>query len=179
MSYYSLQQIKSIAKFPNVRQKNLERSLLTGKTTVFLSHSHEDADIVDSAISFLLTIGVLVYVDWLDPTMPRITSGETATTIKNRIVQCQKFVVLLSESSKNSKWVPWELGFADGKKNNSDIAILPIKRNSYTKDSEFAGLEYMELYQQIQIGSLNGANIPAIFPGFSTKGGMVVENWLI
>lgn len=100
----------------NFRQKNLERKSLTSKTTVFVSHSHKDADIIESAIQFLLSVGLLVYVDWLDPTMPQTTSGETAVKVKNRIVECEKFVVLLSENSKDSKWVPWELGFADGKK---------------------------------------------------------------
>lgn len=179
MSYLSLNQIQNAARFPNVRQKNLERKMLTAKTTVFLSHSHKDADIVESAVAFLLAVGVLVYVDSLDPTMPQTTSVETAAKVKDRIVECQKFVVLLSENSKDSKWVPWELGYADGKKANRNIAVMPIKRSSYTSDSEFNGLEYMGLYQRISIGTLKstGREVPSIFPPDAT-GGSTVEDWL-
>ncbi len=179
MSYFSLSQIQHIGNIPNIRQKNLERKSLAGKTTVFLSHSHKDADIIESAIAFLLSVGVLVYVDWLDPTMPQTTSAETAAKVKSRILECQKFVVLLTENSKDSKWVPWELGFADGKKANNDIAVMPVKRSYYTNDSEFNGLEYMQLYQRIQIGTLKmtGREVPSIFsPDYTT--GRTVENWL-
>lgn len=180
MSYFSLSQIQSIGKIPNISQKNLERKALGSKTTVFLSHSHKDADIIESAIAFLLSVGVLVYVDWLDPTMPQTTSGETATKVKNKIVECQKFVVLLSENSKDSKWVPWELGYADGEKANQDIAIMPIKRSFYTSDAEFNGLEYMHLYRRITIGTLEatGREVPSIFPPDMTSG-TTVESWLI
>ncbi|MBX7174976.1 MAG: toll/interleukin-1 receptor domain-containing protein [Pyrinomonadaceae bacterium] len=179
MSYFTLSQIKSVSNVVNFRQKNLERKSLSGKTTVFLSHSHKDADIIEYAIEFLLSLNVLVYVDWLDPTMPQTTSGETAGKIKDRINQCEKFVVLLSENSKDSKWVPWELGFADGKKANKDIAILPIKRSIYTTDSEFNGLEYMQLYRRIKIGTLksSGREVPSIFPPDGNDG-LTVEDWL-
>lgn len=179
MSFYSLNQIQRESKIHNVRQKNLDRKSLSHKRTVFLSHSHQDNDIVLSIIEFLLTLDTYVYVDWLDPTMPHVTSAETARKIKERIVQCERFIVLLSENSKESKWVPWELGVADAKKDNSKISIFPIKRSSYTSDSNFDGLEYMELYQKIKIGVSNdtGAETPIVLQPRATKG-YTLQYWL-
>lgn len=152
---------------------------MSHKRTVFLSHSHQDNDFVLKIIEFLLTIDTYVYVDWLDPTMPQVTSAETATKIKERIIQCERFIVLLSENSRESKWVPWELGFADAKKDDSKISIFPIKRSFYTADSIFDGLEYMELYQRIKIGISNdtGAETPIVLPPRATRG-YALYQWL-
>jgi len=57
----------------------------TGKTTIFLSHKHDERKELDSVISFLKKINVNVYVDWLDEGMPKTTSGKTATRIKIKI----------------------------------------------------------------------------------------------
>ena len=179
MSFYLLRRIQNDANIPNVQQKNFDRKSLSYKRTVFLSHSHDDNDIILDIIEFLLTVGITVYVDWLDPTMPRITSVETAVRIKERIVQCERFVVLLTENSKESKWVPWELGFADAKKDNDRIAVFPVKRYSYTSDSEFTGLEYMQLYQRIMLGQIiaTGADSPVVLPP-NVDRGVTLKGWL-
>jgi len=56
-----------------------------------------------------------------------------------------------SNASKDSKWMPWELGFFDGYKPNK-IAILPIthERDKY---KDFVGVEYLSLYPYINIGT--------------------------
>lgn len=178
-NFYTLYRIKNDSNITDFRQKNLNRKSLSYKKTVFLSHSHQDNDIVGNIIEFLLTVGVFVYVDWLDPTMPQVTSGETASKIKERIIQCERFVVLLTENSKESKWVPWELGFADAKKNNENIAIFPVKRSSSTSDSVFSGLEYMQLYQRIELGNLvlTGEPSPSVFLPNATRG-RILKDWL-
>ncbi|MBK9929580.1 MAG: toll/interleukin-1 receptor domain-containing protein [Saprospiraceae bacterium] len=95
----------------------------------------------------------MIYVDWGDPEMPQFTSASTAALIKKRIKDCNKFVVLFSTNAKDSKWVPWELGFADGIKPLSDIAILPIIRGN----DNFNGVEYMDLYPKIAFDGI-GSN---------------------
>lgn len=67
-------------------------------------------------IGFLENFGAKVYIDKADKELPEKTSAETGVKLKNRIAQCQKFVVLVTANSKNSRWIPWELGFADEKK---------------------------------------------------------------
>ena len=39
-------------------------------TSIFLSHSHTDKDVVEQAVTFFRTLGINIYVDWADETMP-------------------------------------------------------------------------------------------------------------
>src|SRR5689334_9571898 len=94
--------------------------------TVFLSHSHKDKDLIQPAVAFLRSQGVKIYVDWMDEGMPDTVSGETAKQLKERIKQQKKFLVLVTENSKDSRWVPWELGIADSAKGMDHIAAFPI-----------------------------------------------------
>lgn len=182
MAYLTYSQIFRTAKFQDPRAQNAARKSLPTKNTVFLSHSHQDADLVLAAVNFLLTLGVEVYVDWLDGSMPAVTSGETAAKIKAKIVECQRFAVLLSENSVGSKWVPWELGYADGVKDINKIAIMPIRRNEYTPDATFDGLEYMSLYPVIKEGFLDGKILASVFPprrlGETSNGYPIDRYWL-
>lgn len=120
------------------------------KRTIFLSHSHKDKDIVERAALFLLSQGVYVYVDWKDASMPPITSAETANQLKMRIRICDEFVVLASNNALDSKWVPWELGFADAAKGMPKVFIFPVADN----DGTWKGAEYFDLYQKIELGRL-------------------------
>ncbi len=49
---------------------------ITNKTTVFLSHKHDDLDDLQGFIGFLKNnYNVDVYIDSIDPNMPKNTSG--------------------------------------------------------------------------------------------------------
>lgn len=182
MAYLTYSQIVGKAGFTDPIRENQSRKSLSRKNTVFLSHSHQDADIIQPVMNFLLSLGIEVYVDWLDSSMPATTTGETANKIKVKIRESDRFLVLLSENSVNSKWVPWELGYADGVKEIKDIAILPIRRSTYTADSTFDGLEYMTLYPVIQEGFRDSKTFISIFPpnrfGGTGKGKNLDSYWL-
>ena len=87
----------------------------------FLSHSSKDEDLVLGAILVLEGHGAQVYIDEVDPEMPPYTNTETASILKSRIRQSKKFVLLTSKNSKESRWVPWEQGVADGYKDLGNI----------------------------------------------------------
>jgi hypothetical protein len=139
-------------------------------TTVFLSHSHQDAELVESAVLFLASRGVAVYVDWKDPTMPRVTSPETAARIKERIGSCKKFVLLGTNNAVNSRWIPWELGVADTRTGMSDIAIMPV----VPQFRQWDGHEYVGIYSRMETAD-DGRW--AVFPAGQNRG-MYLENWL-
>jgi hypothetical protein len=118
------------------------------KKVIFLSHSHKDKDIVEKVALFLLSQGMFLYVDWQDSSIPPITSSETANKIKSRIITCDEFVVLASNNALDSKWVPWEMGFADAAKGTPKVFVLPVADN----DGTWRGSEYFDLYQKIELG---------------------------
>lgn len=121
-----------------------------GKTTVFISHRHDDLEDLSGLIGFLeQNYNVKAYIDSKDSSMPSVTSGATASKIKERIRQCNKFILLATDGAVESKWCNWELGYGDSQKFSSkDIAILPLKRKGYS-DSSYKGNEYMQIYPYI------------------------------
>lgn len=122
--------------------------------SVFLSHSHKDRDLVEGVIGYLASLGISVYVDWQDGEMPETCTAETAGKIKMKITENQRFLLLATDNSIASVWVPWELGIADGLKGKEKIAILPVK-NDY---GSWTGNEYIGLYPTIQTDGVIPAN---------------------
>ncbi|TBZ85561.1 toll/interleukin-1 receptor domain-containing protein [Rhizobium leguminosarum] len=116
----------------------------------FLSHSSKDKDLVVGAIIVLENHGAQVYIDEVDPEMPPYTNTDTANLLKSRIRQSRKFVLLTSKNSKESRWVPWELGVADGYKDLPNIALFPSSDTAY--DMSWADWEYLGLYHRIVWG---------------------------
>ena len=139
----------SLNEQANLR-KSLENRTLAGST--FLSHSSKDDDLVIGATTVLENHGGAVYVDEVDPAMPPYTNEETANLLKQRIAQTRRFVLLASPNSKDSRWVPWELGIADGEKGLDQIALFPA---SDTNDG-WANWEYLGLYRRIAWGKFKG-----------------------
>jgi len=138
--------------------------------TVFISHAHADADLVEATRRFLASLGVTIYVDWEDPEMPSATSTTTASTIKDKIKRLGKVVVLASTKAQESKWVPWELGFADAAIGLTRIAVLGVADNQANWD----GAEYLGLYPSISKGSDGNWGV---FEAGSSRG-VTLEAWL-
>lgn len=119
------------------------------KTTVFISHKHEDLNDLQGIIGFLeKEYNVDVYIDGNDSQMPKITSKATAKRIRNIIKRCDKFILLATNKAVESNWCNWELGFGDANKFPDNIAIFPMN-DKVNKDSDYKGKEYMELYSTI------------------------------
>jgi len=116
-------------------------------TSIFLSHAHNDKAIVKQAVTFFRTLGIEVYVDWMDKTMPESPNGETAIRIKTKIQENDKFVLLATNSAVISKWCNWEVGIGDTYKHlKNKLAILPLADNS----GHWEGNEYLQIYPSIQ-----------------------------
>ena len=134
-------------KYESLSFEYLVESENQAQITVFLSHSHKDKELVEGFIELLAEQGVYVYVDWNDSSMPRITNGETARRIKERIRELQLFFFLATENALNSKWCPWELGVADSLKSWEDILIIPVADPS----GQFKGNEYLQVYKHLEL----------------------------
>lgn len=145
-------QLLSKVKSENIYESNtmfskaknkLQRDKFSFETSVFLSHKHDEKDIIEQAITLLNKLGVEVYVDWQDEEMPKNTNGFTAMRIKNKILKNDKFILLATESAINSKWCNWELGYGDANKYSKNIAIMPITNS---ENNVFSGTEYLQIY---------------------------------
>lgn len=120
-----------------------------GQPTAFLSHSHKDAQLALGLQELLNNQGWDVYIDWQDQTMPEKPDSETASNIKAAIVRADWFIFLATQHSMASRWCPWEIGFADGKKIYDRIAIVPTQDNL----GHFYGNEYLNLYNKIDVST--------------------------
>ena len=140
------------------------------RITVFISHKHSDLEELKGIIGFLeRNYNVKCYIDSRDSSMPTITSGETASKIKERIRSCKKFILLATEDAIESKWCNWEIGYGDANKyQDDDIAVFPVK-DDY---SDWKGNEYLQLYPSIK--RLNNT-LYIVYPNGNT---MSLTEWM-
>ena len=119
---------------------------ISEKYDIFLSHSFSDADLIYGVMTKLKDYGYSVYVDWVvDPHLDRKKiTVENAKLLRARMNCCKSLLYTTTESSSNSKWMPWECGYIDGEKGKS--AILPITQ---TKTNNYNGQEYLGIYPYI------------------------------
>lgn len=158
MRYFNENDVQSFKKSIVIENFSLSQKSAYQSFDVFLSHSSKDKDILPSVINFLSQYGVNVYIDKSDEELPDKTSAETGEILKNRIHESKKFIVLVSQNSKESKWIPWELGIADEKKKIKNVAILPsVQRNSSTNWPE---QEYLGIYPRIVKATFTGQQSP-------------------
>lgn len=169
----------------NIVSLNESFSRDTTKPMIFLSHKHDEFNILQDVTAFLKQEGVDVYVDWMDPSMPAYTNAETAHKLKQKIKTSDKFILIATPDSINSKWCNWELGLGDSEKYIDNIALFPINKDNQS----FYGAEYLGIYPRIeyQDGTTlysGGANIPrgyyVIYPSDKNWQSTIysLEDWL-
>lgn len=154
MAFLTYNQIQGFAGSFEKSQILEKASFLDKEKQVFLSYSSLDKDHIVGTIKFFEQFKANVYVDKDDVRLTFPPSHETAKILKNTINSCPRFVLLVSPNSKNSKWIPWELGLADGFKGTSYIGLLPISDTPIEED--WVKQEYLGLYPRIIWGSLKG-----------------------
>jgi hypothetical protein len=155
----------------NAALKTAQRTgSLSGVKKVFLAHSHNDKELARGLKNFLYSVGIDLYIDWLDASMPPNANKETAEKIKKRIGGSDHVIVLATNHAVRSRWVPWEIGIADIAKTPSGVSIIPVVDST----GSFDGNEYLQLYRQICIA--DGGSVAVFYPG-ETKG-YHIDFWL-
>lgn len=169
MAIFTKQQFESLARskagshgLSATLNESRTFSKASSTTSIFLSHSHTDRAIVEQAKVFFENLGISIYVDWADRTMPEKTDGVTAQKIKNQIISINdKFVLLATNNAIASKWCNWEVGIADPfKLPHKKIALLPLADNSGT----WNGNEYLQIYPRIEKSSSNNDSYYVWYP---------------
>ena len=78
---------------------------------VFISHKKEDAALALQIKNAFNANGVLAYLDLLDSNMAN--EGKALTDhIKENLNKCTDIIVIMSENTKYSWWVPFEIGMS-------------------------------------------------------------------
>jgi len=129
---------------------------------IFLSYSSLDSVSVAGIYTYLTGIGYKVYLDSInDPQLSKSSvTLTTSRTLRYRMAQCKSLFVCTSKQTTVSKWVPWELGWADGWRNKA--AVLPI-----TDEVTFTRQEYFELYPEVSYSPGNSKGQDLILKDFN------------
>ncbi len=144
---------------------------------IFLSHSFLDADIVLGLKKQIEEMGHSVYVDWVtDKELERSeASKETAALLKKRMLNSKSLFFATSSNSGVSKWMPWECGFFDGKKENK-VAICPISLSGTT--DTYKGQEYLALYPYVCKNTFVGGTKEMLWIYETPTKYMIFDAWL-
>lgn len=78
---------------------------------IFISHKQEDALMANQMASELSTIHVDYYLDLLDPSVAQ-SGRELTNHIRKNLNNCTDIIVVMSEITRYSQWVPFEVGMA-------------------------------------------------------------------
>lgn len=149
MSFLSQRELRQYANRTPLQESagSIKAARAMGRKAVFLSHSHMDHDLAKGLKNRLKEHQVDVYIDWEDTTMPEQPNKVTAQKIKDKIVECNIFMFLVTQNSIASRWCPWEIGYADGEKPYEHILVVPTIDDRGT----FHGNEYLQLYKRLII----------------------------
>lgn len=164
MAYLSEAKLRSYtrgARYTTEAREFIKSSFQPGATSVFLSHSHLDRELVAGFLRLLASLRVNAYVDWQDKEMARVTSRATAERIKKRIEELDMFLIFATANAMKSRWVPWEIGVADRTKAAGSIFIVPVEDES----GRFEGNEYLQLYNALKLDDGDLDTLGAFHPG--------------
>lgn len=79
--------------------------------------------------------------------------------MRKAVASCRRLVVLVTEETATSRWLPWETGLADGVAGSEQVALLPL-RPSATASDLWLQQRYFDLYGRIEHVTLRGDSQP-------------------
>ncbi|PUA19357.1 toll/interleukin-1 receptor domain-containing protein [Glaciimonas sp. PCH181] len=85
------------------------------KMKIFISHQQVDSELALSLSKRLLTVhGISTYLDVIDSAVS--ASGDAlADHVKDELGKCTQLLAVVSDATRASWWVPWEIGIATEK----------------------------------------------------------------
>ncbi len=144
--------------------------------SIFLSHKSEDDELVAGTLLVLEDNGATVYVDHKDRSLDGASGVAVAGHLRKVIGLCAKLVMLATPAAAHSKWIPWELGFADGQKQDRNVALFPVA--TLSPDMGWAEQEYLGLYQRIALTSSSAVTQDGLCGDHIHKKGMSLRDWI-
>lgn len=81
---------------------------------VFISHKNTDSGLAEAVAKRVRINGMDTYLDTVDDALVR-DGPELADLLLERMGQCNQLIAVVSEQTKDSWWVPWEIGVGSEK----------------------------------------------------------------
>lgn len=125
---------------------------------VFISHRTADNATARRVYDFLSSRGVQCYIDELDP---NVQPGNVTSVIMDRLHACTHLLAVVSDTTVQSWWVPFEIGAATEMKSRiatfrTTAAALPEYLSVWPILKQLADLEmYIQLYRSDRVVLLN------------------------
>lgn len=99
-------------------------------TDVFISHKAEDTNKAKKLKSLIKSWSFDCWIDDDDKELRRIRESKDprrmAEHIRQSLRDCRVFLYAFSRKSHRSRWMPWELGFFDGRWGSLQIALYDL-----------------------------------------------------
>lgn len=112
---------------------------------VFISHQKKDSDIANKIADYLLDAGIDIYFDQFDKSIDRSNPQSVVTAIQRGIENSSHMLVLFSNNTFGSMWVPWEIGYAY----RSPVALGVLRLKGVAKDKLPEYLKVVKLISDI------------------------------
>jgi len=143
---------------------------------IFLSHSIRDADLILGMKGIFEDLGYAVYVDWIEDLQLDRTKVTTTTAekLRQRMNSSKSLFFVTTSNADSSRWMPWECGFFDGKKEK--VAIVPIKETS--ANNSYFGQEYLGLYPYV-VQQQNNLNKEILWVRKSNTTYLDYDTWVL
>lgn len=79
---------------------------------IFISHQKKDSSVAKKIADYLMAAGLDVYFDEYDQNIDRSNPYSVVNAIKVGLKRSTHLLCIISQNSLESKWVPWEIGYA-------------------------------------------------------------------
>lgn len=115
---------------------------------IFLSHSIQDCDKLIRLKVLLNSLGLSVYLDWVEDRAAlrrKLTNADTARVIMERIKNCRSVIYVRTAASLASTWAAWELGYAHALQKK--ICVLNVE--DIAEEPTFLNL--LDLYDEAMV----------------------------
>lgn len=134
---------------------------------VFISHNQQDQLRCEMLRQMIEMWGFSCYVDFTDPANARAPNAEDlAMGIREKLRASRCLIYAYSAQSQHSKWMPWEIGFYDGRWGKHKIVLFDLDHLSQYSDPAAVGTtrastidmftvqEFLSMYRSVSVNEL-------------------------
>src|SRR5262249_3374344 len=97
-----------------------------------------------------------------------------AEILRKRMDDSKSLFYAATENTTDSKWMPWETGYFDAKKDR--VAILPVQTYNQP-DDKYEGREYLSLYYYVSVNSSKNGAV-RLYINEDPETYVAFDNWL-